>query len=155
MLGLTSPVKLRRKAAVLALLTPLSLTACTSDKGPTAAQAGQTLKAHILQLLKERNAKSVTISDPGGKDIPCAEGKAKQTYAATGRDLEAGTAPDALNDMMLGAVKRVGDYSIVDGNGGIGTVTVADNSTATVLLLNSHTKGEYSIRGETECLRPS
>ncbi|WP_405146692.1 hypothetical protein OG589_05340 [Sphaerisporangium sp. NBC_01403] len=155
MLILSSPVKLCRNAAVLALLMPLALAACTSDKGLTAAQAGQTLKTHILQLLKERNAQSVTIVDPGGKDILCAEGKAKRTYAATGRDLEVGTAPDALNDMMLGALKRIGDYSIVDGNGGIGTVTVADNSTATVLLLNSHTKGEYSIRGETECLRPS
>ncbi|MEU8268871.1 hypothetical protein AB0B89_17075 [Sphaerisporangium sp. NPDC049002] len=154
MLGLTSPVKLRRKAAVLALLTPLTLTACTSDKGPTAAQAGQTLKSHILQLLKERNAQELTITDPGGKDIACADGKAKQTFAATGNDLPERSS-ETLRSMLLGALNHVAPYKIVSPDGLDKPIRVSSDSFNTILVLDSSSSGVYVVSGETTCLPES
>ncbi|XVQ83347.1 hypothetical protein ACQP2K_31590 [Microbispora siamensis] len=147
--GAPLSVRLRPIAAAL-LLALLTSTACTTEDSPTAAQAGQTLKKHILQLLKERNAQNITITDPGGKNIPCGAGKAKQTFAATGTDLWPGTEPAALNDMLLGALKRVGDYQIVVE--AESPVRVTSRSTRTILRLNSREKGRYLVQGETECL---
>ena len=94
-----APLSVRLRPITAALLLTL-LTACTSEDSPTAAQAGQTLKKHVLQLLKERNAQNVTITDPGGKNIPCGDGKAKQTFAATGLDLPQRESP-ALVDSLI------------------------------------------------------
>ncbi|WP_182903193.1 hypothetical protein [Microbispora sp. H10830] len=149
--GAPFSVRLRPIAAAL-LLALLTSTACTSEDSPTAAQAGQTLKKHVLQLLKERNAQNVTITDPGGKNLPCGDGKAKQTFAATGEDLWPGTEPDALNDMLLGALKRVGAYRISGTSDAKTPVEVVNRSTRTILRLSSREKGRYQVQGETECL---
>jgi hypothetical protein len=155
MLGLSGPVRLRGLLVVLAVAIPLALTGCDSDDGPTAAQAGQTLKNHILQLLKERNAQDVTVTDPGGKNIPCGDGKAKQTFAATGEDLQSSTEPAALNSMMVGALQRVGDYAFLPKESGGAILKLSSESTRTVLLLNSQRNGQYAVQGETDCLRVS
>lgn len=151
MLVLSSPVKHFRKAVVLILLTPLTLTACMSDKGPTVTQAGQILQNHVLQLLKERNARNVSITDPGGKDISCAEGKVKRTFAATGEDLPE-RKPDVLIDALVGAVGRVSSYEIVSSSSPGKPVRVQDEESRTVLLLSSPRDGLYAISGETPCL---
>ncbi|WP_370019984.1 hypothetical protein [Planotetraspora sp. GP83] len=132
-------------------LAALALTGCTSDKGPTAAQAGQTLKNHILQLLKERNAQDITITDPGGRNIPCPDGKAKQTFAATGKDLPQ-RRPDVLVDSLVGALKRVAPYEIVSVADPGGSVRVRNTAAQTILLLGSPANGQYSVSGETQCL---
>jgi hypothetical protein len=144
-----------RRSGVLVVALLLALAGCTSDDEPTVSQAGETLKNHVLQLLKERNAQDIEITDPGGTDIACDGGKARRTFAATGMDLETGTAPDALNDMMLGALKRVGSYTIVRSGGEAASVSVADRDARTVLFLESRTNGQYVVRGQTECLRTS
>jgi hypothetical protein len=151
---LSSPVRLRRNVALLALLTPLTLAACTSDKSPTATQAGQTLKNHILQVLKERNANDVTITDPGGRNLPCGDGRAKQTYAATGKDLPE-RKPDALVASLLGALKRVAPYKIVSVGDPGEPVRVEDKTTQTILILSSPVSGQYVVSGETQCLAAS
>ncbi|WP_248963898.1 hypothetical protein [Sphaerisporangium perillae] len=151
MLGLSSPVKLCRKAAALVLLAPLVLTACTSGESPTSSQAGQTLKTHILQLLKERNADNIAITDPGGKNIPCAKDKAKQTFAASGRDLPE-RKPDALIDSLLGALKRVAPYQIVSSGTPGQPIRVENKTTRTILVLGSPVNGKYVVSGETQCL---
>ncbi|WP_169949504.1 hypothetical protein [Microbispora sp. H11081] len=149
--GAPFSVRLRPIAAVL-LLGLVTSTACTSDDSPTAAQAGQTLKKHVLQLLKERNAQNVSITDPGGRNIPCGDGKAKQTFAAVGEDNWPGTEPAALNDMLVGALKRVGDYEISETSGAQSPVVVINRSTHTILRLSSSEKGLYQVQGETQCL---
>jgi hypothetical protein len=151
MLGPSSRARLRRNVAALLLLVTLALSGCTSDNGPTASQAGQTLKSHILQLLKERNAQNVTITDPGGKNIPCASGKAKQTFAATGDDLPE-RAPDALVDSLLGALKRVAPYGIVSAGEPGSPVRMQDKDAHTILVLSSPGNGRYLVSGETFCL---
>lgn len=64
------PVRL----GVTLLATALTLAAC-GEREPTAVEAGATLKAHILKLLKEVNTQNIQITDPGGKDIPCGDGQ--------------------------------------------------------------------------------
>ncbi|MER7134267.1 hypothetical protein, partial [Streptosporangium saharense] len=63
----------------------LTVTGC-GESGPTAAEAGETLKTHITELMKQRHALDVQITDSGGRDVPCGEGKAKRTFAAIGKD---------------------------------------------------------------------
>ncbi|MDP9841550.1 hypothetical protein [Streptosporangium lutulentum] len=136
------------------LLTALTLAAC-GEKEPTAAEAGATLKAHILKLLEEVNAQNIKIIDPGGKDVPCGEGKAKRTFAATGQDSAPERKASGLNDIMISASKRVADYDLVS----IGNpddindpMTMADTLSRTSLVLQSSFDGQYAVRGETECL---
>ncbi|GAA4202337.1 hypothetical protein GCM10023074_37020 [Microbispora amethystogenes] len=133
------------------LLTLLAPVACSSEETPTAAEAGQTLRTHILQLLKERNAQDVTITDPGGKDIPCGDGRAKQTFAATGEDLPT-RGSDALTDALLGALKRVAPYGLVTSGRPGEPMRVRNSASHTSLTLASSESGQYVVRGETECL---
>jgi hypothetical protein len=149
--GAPISVRLRPLAAVL-LLGLFTSTACTSDDSPTAAQAGQTLKKHVLQLLKERNAQNVSITDPGGKNIPCGDGKAKQTFAATGEDLASRTTPENIRAALLGAVERVATYEVVDAGALSNPVHVVNESTRTELVLDAAGNGIYSVSGETTCL---
>ncbi|MEU7884161.1 hypothetical protein AB0B54_01550 [Microbispora bryophytorum] len=149
--GAPLSVRLRPIAAAL-LLALLSSTACTSDDSPTAAEAGQTLKKHVLQLLKERNAQNVSITDPGGKNIPCGDGKAKQTFAATGEDLASRTTPENIRAALLGAVERVATYEVVDASALSNPVHVVNESTRTELVLDAADNGIYLVSGETTCL---
>ncbi|MET8143364.1 hypothetical protein ABZU32_23940 [Sphaerisporangium sp. NPDC005288] len=149
------PVKHRHKALLFVVLTPFLLTGCTSDEGPTAAEAGRTLRNHVLQLLKERDALNVKIVDVGGRNLPCGDGRVKQTFAATGTDVDGETSPYVLRTAMIGALGRVGHYKIVGSPEANKAVRVTDSSSKTVLLIDSPADGKYSIAGETECLRIS
>ncbi|MEU6414961.1 hypothetical protein [Microbispora sp. NPDC046933] len=150
--GAPLSVRLRPITAAL-LLALLTSTACTTENSPTAAQAGQTLKKHVLQLLEERNAQNVTITDPGGKNIPCGDGKAKQTFAATGVDLPE-RRPETLRSMLLGTVEHLAEYKVVKVETMEQPVRVADETARTVLILDSPRNGRYAVSGETECLQP-
>ncbi|MER5627587.1 hypothetical protein ABT061_41860 [Streptosporangium sp. NPDC002544] len=134
------------------LLATLSLTAC-GEKQPTAAEAGETLKAHILKLLKEVNAKNIQITDPGGKDIPCGEGRAKRTFAAIGKDTAQQTKPEILNTQLLGALNEFADYRMA--NSESNALRATSESAKTSLELGSKEIGQYAIQGETNCLNQS
>ncbi|WP_157546103.1 hypothetical protein [Microtetraspora fusca] len=134
-------------------MTLLAVSGC-GDKGPTAAQAGETLKRHITELMKEAHVLDVQITDPGGRDIPCGEGKAKRTFAATARDAAPDREPGTLNDILNGALTRVAPYRIAEDHGGV-SFSVTSEEYRTVLFLESSVKGQYKIRGETECLPTS
>jgi hypothetical protein len=151
--GPAHPARLRHTAAAAALLTTLtlSLSGCTGEAEPTAAEAGQTLKTHILELLKERVADDITITDPGGKNIPCGDDRAKQTFAATGKDLPE-RKPDALRAMLLGTLGRIADYKITNPESTNEPIHVASESLRTNLILDAPSNGIYAISGETQCL---
>lgn len=153
MLVMCRLVKGFRKVAPLVLITPLILTAC-GNSDPTPTQAGQTLKNHILLLLKERNAQNVMILDPGGKDIPCPDGQSKQTFAATGADTAQDTSPSNMRSALLGALGRVASYKVVDVGSMTNPIKVVNDSTRTRLVLDSPASGMYKISGETDCLAP-
>ncbi|MDP9865710.1 MULTISPECIES: hypothetical protein [Streptosporangium] len=132
----------------------LAVVSGCGDGGPTAAEAGETLKAHITELMKERHALDVQITDSGGRDIPCGEGKAKRTFAAVGRDAAEQRGPDNLNDLLLGALSRVAPYRIAEDRGNA-PIRLANDEYKTVIILESPGSGQYGVRGETECLPSS
>ncbi len=139
---------------VLIVTALLATSACGSD-GPTAAEAGETLKAHVLALLKARSAVDVRITDPGGQNIACGEGKAKQTFGAVGKDSAGSTDAEALNTMLAGALNRVAPYTVVSAEAPGGPIRAVDESTKTTLVFESPGNGIYQVRGETECLDTS
>jgi hypothetical protein len=148
---LSQPAWLRRTAIVITLL---AMAGCSSDKGPTAAQAGETLKADITRLMKEAQVLDVKVTDPGDRDISCGEGKAKRTFAVTGRDPASERGPDILNNLLIGALSRVAPYDIVEDRADR-PLRVANEDRKTVLILDSRSNGQYGVRGETQCLRTS
>lgn len=117
---------------------------------PTAAEAGATLKDHITRTLDGAQAKDVKVTDPGGKDVPCGEGKVKRTYAATARD------PFASRDLnltllaMVGALGLVAKYELTESNSNNTEAVNKDLHLRIVLTVPA--KGEMVARGETECL---
>ncbi|MBG0814242.1 hypothetical protein HS045_08430 [Planomonospora sp. ID82291] len=130
-------------------MAALSVAGC-GEKEPTAAEAGATLKTHIMKLLDEVSARNIQVTDPGGKDIPCGDGKAKRTFAATAPDSSPERVPDILNNIMISALDRVADYKIAGSSGG--SIRMTNEPTKTIMLLESTVNGRYSVRGETQCL---
>ncbi|GGK62074.1 hypothetical protein Ppa06_61030 [Planomonospora parontospora subsp. parontospora] len=139
------------RLGVTLLMAALAVAGC-GEREPTAAEAGATLKTHILKLLDEVSAQNVQVTDPGGKDIPCGDGKAKRTFAATAPDSYQGSAPYTLNVMMISTLGDIADYKITESTGAI--VHMENEPTRTVVILES-AKGRYSARGETQCLSRS
>ncbi|GAA3441644.1 hypothetical protein [Planomonospora venezuelensis] len=139
-----------RRSVAMCAVALLTVSGC-AEKDPTAAEAGETLKLHITELMKERHALDVKITDPGGRDIPCGEGKAKRTFAATGTDPASHRTPDGLNTLLLGSLSRVATYDIVEDRGNA-PIKLANNEHRTVIVLESPANGQYGVRGETECL---
>ncbi|WP_189239004.1 hypothetical protein [Planomonospora parontospora] len=139
-----------RQGVLICAMTLLAVSGC-AEKEPTAAEAGETLKLHITELMKQRHALDVKITDPGERDIPCGEGRAKRTFAATGKDSAPQRKPDGLNDLLLGALSRVAPYEIIEDHGN-GPIKLANNEYNTVIILDSPADGQYGARGETECL---
>ncbi|MGV9326743.1 hypothetical protein [Streptosporangium sandarakinum] len=143
----------RRGGAVCAVMMLVAVSGC-GESGPTAAEAGETLKNHITELMKQRYALDVRITDSGGRDIPCGEGKAKRTFAATGRDPDSGRKADSLNTLLVGTLSAVASYRIVEDHGDA-PIRLANEKYKTVLVLESPGKGQYAVRGETQCLPTS
>ncbi|GAA1019782.1 hypothetical protein Aple_061090 [Acrocarpospora pleiomorpha] len=140
-------------AAVLVAVIAVAVISDGGEKEPTVAEAGETLKAHVLKLFDELRARNIQVIDPGGRDIPCEDGKAKRTFAATGLDISPERMPDILNNIMIGAMGRVADYNITDTSGA--AVRMENEPAKTVILLNSTKNGQYSAQGETQCLSRS
>lgn len=153
MIVLSSRVWRGSQATVFIVVCAFMLFGCTSDKEPTATQAGQILKFHILKLLKERTAADVKITDAGGVNKPCGDGKAKQTFAATGRDSGGSDDPEALNALLVGALGRVAEYQIISADIPGAPIRAVSRSANTVLTFNSPGRAIYSVAGETECLK--
>lgn len=139
-----------RRGVVVCAVVLLAVSGC-GDNGPTAAEAGETLKAHITELMKKSQVLDIRITDSGGRDIPCGEGKAKRTFAAVGRDPASNRKPDSLNTLLLGALSGVASYRIVEDRGNA-PIRLANDKYKTVIILRSPSNGQYAVRGETECL---
>ncbi|MEV4093051.1 hypothetical protein [Streptosporangium saharense] len=131
----------------------LTVTGC-GESGPTAAQAGETLKTHITELMRQRHALDVQVTDPGGRDIACGEGRAKRTFAAVGRDADTKREANSLNTLLLGTLSGVADYHIVEDRGDA-PLKLANDEYKTRMTLESSGNGQYAVTGETECLPTS
>lgn len=139
-----------RRGVMVCAVALLAVSGC-GGSGPTVAQAGETLKAHITELMKKSHVLDVKITDVGGRDVPCGDGKAKRTFAATGRDSAPEREPNSLNIFMLGALDSVAPYRIVEDRGNA-PIRLASEKYKTVVILESPANGQYAVSGETECL---
>ncbi|MCG5217911.1 hypothetical protein [Streptosporangium sp. KLBMP 9127] len=145
--------RLVRHGVMVGVAALLMVSGC-GESEPTAAEAGETLKRHITELMKQRHVLEVNITDPGGRDIPCGEGRAKRTFAATGRHASPKIDGDGLNTLLIGALDSVAQYRIVEDIGDA-PIRLANEEYKTLLILESRGNGQYGVRGETECLPAS
>lgn len=144
---------LRRTVALISVAL-LALAGCgdgDSDE-PTAAEAGATLKQHITQLLERVRASDITVTDPGGKNIPCGEGRAMQTYGATGVDNFGSGDPAGLVTNMVGGLTALGDYTLADAELGETKRELVSATARTRIILESPAEKRYVVTGRTECL---
>ncbi|MEV4747090.1 hypothetical protein AB0K21_12030 [Streptosporangium sp. NPDC049248] len=142
-------------SAVIATLGMLTLGACSFDPpGPTAAQAEATLKADIDWLVKSTHAKDVTVTDEGGKDIPCGEGKAKRTYGVAGVDTSSIDEPVIIFNMLTGGLGKRG-YKVVSVDWEKPSNESVKDKSRVRITVDSSRKKHFEIFGETQCLRAS
>jgi hypothetical protein len=133
------------------VLAALPVLAGCGDKGPTAAQAGQQLKADISTLLRHINARDVRVTDDGSRDRPCGKGKAKRTYAVTGLRYIPGETPIGLVGLMVGSF--TGDYKLVRTEAQLTTAVMRNKSARTNVILHSSSTSMLTVSGSTDCLR--
>ncbi len=119
---------------------------------PTAAQAGATLKSHIDRTLKIAMAADMKITDPGGKDIPCGNGKYKRTYAAQARAGIGAKDSEIITLALVGALDSVAKYELIDVAVNLTEQKAVSKEYRTRITLSSPGEGRMEARGETECL---
>ncbi|WP_440070319.1 hypothetical protein [Streptosporangium sp. OZ121] len=145
--------RLVRQGVMICAVVLLSISGC-AEKEPTAAEAGETLKLHVTELMKKSHALDVKVTDPGGRNIPCGEGRAKQTFAVTGEDPATEIDGDGLNTLLVGALSSIAPYRIVEDPGNA-PIRLTNKEFGTVIHLESPGSGQFKVRGETECLSVS
>ncbi|GLW08434.1 hypothetical protein Misp01_35640 [Microtetraspora sp. NBRC 13810] len=125
-------------------------TACTqSTSGPTATQAGETLKTHITQLMAETDLRDVKVVDAGGKDVACGEGGTKRTYAV---QVQMPYERPSLIGQMAGALSRIWGYEVTEVFGGSEKTILRLESARTNLTLDMPDVRLATVAGETDCV---
>ncbi|MEU8276108.1 hypothetical protein ACFYOK_22515 [Microbispora bryophytorum] len=137
----------------ISLLTGLALSACTdpAPELPTAAQVEPTLKRHIDQTVKNAVSRDVKVVDPGGKDVPCGNGKYKRTYAVEAKSLW-NSDSDILTTALIGALDYVAEYKLTGADEDPTRQEAVSAEYHTKIILSSPSKGQMVVQGETECL---
>jgi hypothetical protein len=152
------------RAAVLAVVCLLAISACQDEpNGPTAAEAERTLKDHINKLVGVGvgNVRHVEITDPGGRDVPCGDRKAKRTYAVKGdkkdpeKDDLSLTRLDLSNFLYSKLITQVAPYDPAPRSNGSPTLESHNPKTRTNITIKVPSKGDIEIHGATDCLRRS
>ncbi|GAA3600743.1 hypothetical protein GCM10022419_101140 [Nonomuraea rosea] len=139
----------------VSLIALFTLTGCggpAAPQVPTAAEAGETLKDHITRTLTGAQAKDVEVTDAGGKDVPCGDGKVKRTYAATGKESIGSPDSGILTLSLIGALDKVAEYDLTAANASDTQQEVVNKDLHLRLVLASPARGQMLVKGETECL---
>ncbi|MEV4077204.1 hypothetical protein [Nonomuraea fuscirosea] len=121
-------------------------------KLPTAAEAGVTLKDHVTRTLDGALGKDLKVTDPGGKDVPCTEGKVKRTYAAKARDSFYSGDSNLTLLAMIGSLGKVAEYDLTSSNSSDTYQEATNKDLHLRIVLSAPDKGSMVVRGETECL---
>ncbi|MEV4296692.1 hypothetical protein [Microbispora rosea] len=129
----------------------LMLSAC-SDPEPTAAEAGQVLINHIKQTMDNVRAVDVEVTDPGGRDIACGNGKYKRTYAVRASSGVGSGNPETVILMLVSALKGAGDYKLINTDVNAATQEAVNAQSHTRITVSSPAEGKITAQGETDCL---
>lgn len=127
------------------------LSACGGPEEPTVVQAEAALKADINGMAKLVRAEDFQVIDAGGKDIPCAGGRARRTYEVSGvmalksddRTASLGVLTQNLDDH---------GYKFVKSNLDIPTEEFVNQVAHTKLVATTSTGSRFKVTGETGCL---
>jgi hypothetical protein len=147
----------------LVLTATLTVTACgdKEPQGPTVTEAEQVLRSQVNAALDGAAPRNPKATDPGGRDLPCREGKAKRTYAvvADNRSSSALT-PVEIKNGMVGALPHLDDFTITEDNhatyrGEPSKIKIHNQRTRTWLSLSVPSKKKIEVHGSTDCLRKS
>ncbi|MGC5013977.1 hypothetical protein ACLQ2R_24715 [Streptosporangium sp. DT93] len=138
---------------MIAAVGVLILGACSSEpSGPTAAQAEATLKADIDWLMKLLSVKDVDVTDAGGRDISCGEGKAKRTYVVAGVNATGVDGSVNTLNMLAGGLGRRG-YEVSSVDWGTPKDELVKKDSHVKIVATSSREKNFVLSGETECLR--
>ncbi|GAA0399107.1 hypothetical protein [Acrocarpospora corrugata] len=119
---------------------------------PTSTEAGQVLKSHIDRTFRYALAKEITITDPGGRDVPCGDGKYRRTYSV---EAVAGEGPgdsQKVATSLISALNGVAKYQMTEVPGTLAMRVAVSTQFRTRIAIYSPSKGRMAARGETECL---
>jgi hypothetical protein len=131
-------------------LIAVSAGCAQSDPGPTAAQAGETLKSHITELMKQSDLSDADVTDPGGRDISCGDDKAKRTYGVSATF--PGERPSLISQMTGGLIMTWG-YKVDRVFSPESEKTILKLKEArTTITLDMPSVGRAIVLGETDCL---
>ncbi|MEZ0075351.1 hypothetical protein [Planotetraspora sp. GP83] len=139
----------------ISLAAGLMLSGCSdppTSKEPTAAQVEPILKSHIDQTMKYAFATDITVTDPGGKDIPCGDGRSKRTYAVKAKAGVGSGNSEMVTLTLIGGLHQVAKYKLPSYAKSLTEQEAVGEQYRTRILLSSPTKGEMVVRGETDCL---
>ncbi|MFF3436811.1 hypothetical protein [Streptosporangium sp. NPDC002721] len=110
------------------------------------------MRADVDWLMKLLHAKDVKVTDGGGKDIPCEEGKAKRTYAVTGVNTTGIDGSVNTLNMLAGGLGRRG-YKVSSVDWSTPRDELVKKDAHIKITATSSREKDFMLSGETECLR--
>lgn len=122
--------------------------ASENAQGPTAKEAGVSLRSDIAKLLDDIQANGVKVVDPGKKNISCGDDRARQTYGVSMINSDPADRGDMLGQ-VVGLLETNGNYKVADANRFSGSVR--NRSKHTLIKFKSKSK-RFVINGQTDCL---
>ncbi|MGK5550683.1 hypothetical protein ACSNOI_03635 [Actinomadura kijaniata] len=150
------------RANIALALTLLTITtSCQQQpKGPTAAQAEQTLKTQIGTALEGAAARNARVTDSGGRDIACEKSKAKRTYAVTAEIDSSELSPVEIKNGITGRLLRNTQFTVTrDDNATYDSsstrLDLHNRETKTSITISIPSQRQLIINGQTNCLRAS
>jgi hypothetical protein len=151
---------------------PFLLAGCGGGEGnartipPGVADAGHNLDVQVYKFLFATTAADVQVTDAlRDKDVPCANGTVKRTYAVAFRTASRATtgsgtiksasdkkaSPKEVIDDLIDFVPQVGTFTVT--RSGDDTLKLVNAKMHTRLTLHSPAPDRLVISGETDCLR--
>lgn len=110
------------------------------------------MKADIDGLMKQMRPENLRVTDGGGKDIPCGEGKAKRTYSVAGTDASSVDGPVNVFNVLTGGLGQRG-YKVVSVDWKTPSNESTKGESRVKIIVDSSRKKHFEIMGETGCLR--
>ncbi|GAA4141389.1 hypothetical protein [Actinomadura keratinilytica] len=149
------------QVTALALTAALITSSCggKDPEGPTVAEAEKSLRAQVNAALGGAAPRNPKVTDPGGRDLPCEQGKVKRTYAVVAENkTSAALTPVEIKNRMVGSLSKLTEFTITEDNratydGEPSQIKIHNKVTRTWLRLSVPSRKKIEVHGATECLR--